>query len=45
MRYNFCCWLANQFSAVLEASQQSVIGGLETEVRLLCEPVRVVLEV
>jgi thermostable 8-oxoguanine DNA glycosylase len=41
----FCCWLADQFSAALEASQQSVIGCLDTEVRLLCEPKTVVLEV
>ncbi len=41
----FCYWLADQFSAVLVASQQSMIGCLETEVRLLCEPERVVPEV
>jgi hypothetical protein len=41
----FCCWLADQFSVALEASQQSMIGCLETKVRLLCEPVRVVTKV
>jgi len=41
----FCCWLADQFSVVLVANQQSMIRCLETEVRLLCEPERLVPEV
>jgi hypothetical protein len=41
----FCCWLADQFSAAFVANQQSMIGCLETEVRLLCESERVVPEV
>jgi hypothetical protein len=32
-------------SAALVANQQSMIGCLETEVRLLCEPERLVPEV
>jgi len=41
----FCYWLADQFSTTFVANQQSMIGCLETEVRLLCESKRVVPEV
>jgi len=41
----FWCWLADQFFVALVANQQSMIGCLETKVRLLCEFGKVVLEV